>query len=233
MLLLVLVFYYLAFGRGLVLFASATEVFAVSLSKVGPLYLYGGIGCLIGWWSHESDEEIDNNYKERDARIVKYVKRNSPYVWLFLCAFIFIINIWSYLLDDYVRWIELQFPLVIFGIYASQKSLEGVRATQPIRFIGMVAALVIGSISLNGLADGTDAAKIIVSADKNNSPSCNGYIILKDVSDYFLAADLENNRILVDKDCDLKFLISEAENLNLRRRHTSIEEIVDHYTVRD
>ena len=209
---LYLFFYYYSFGHGVIRFASPTEVFSVSLSVVAPIYLFGGIGFLIGRWSHETAEEIDQRYSEKAAAVVKRSKAWQSKLLYGSAVILLIFGVISSYLMSYIFWNSFTLPVGLFVVAILSKYSLNYQfpPTAMIVALGLTAALTM--ITFRGLADGQEAARLTVEKFEQQ-PSCDKFVILKDVSENFLAIDQENNRLIIDDACKEKFrLINAADN---------------------
>ena len=199
-------FYYYSFGRGLIYFASPTEVFSVSLAEVAPLYLFGGVGMAIGIWSYESDEEITERYSEKSARVVKKVKTWHRFGIILFALVLFVIGVLASVLSGYIFWHLFLIPaaLVFAWLSGAYISTKGLAPSILWLVYGVGSALI--AICLNGLSDGQSAAKNDFSFFVDR-PQCDDLVILKDVSQRYLALNKGNDRFIVNEECKQMFMI--------------------------
>ena len=214
---LYLFFFYRSFGAGLVIFASPAEVFTVSITKVAPVYISIVLGGLFGYWSFETDQEIEDNNKPKAARVLKGVKRGQFWLIIIVSALAFLIGLTASVIGPYVHWYMMSFAFVLssafmLGKYGAELGLQS-RTTLIFGFF----AYSLLAIAINGLDDGQSLAKIRISHTDHEGAKCDEYIIVKDVADNFLAVDSAQNRVLVDQECELKFEIISGENVRLDR----------------
>ncbi|NVE95133.1 hypothetical protein [Altererythrobacter lutimaris] len=202
-----LFFYYYSFGNGLIYFASPTEVFSVSLAEVAPLYLFGGLGLIIGAWSYQTDDQIESRHSKAGARVAKGLKYSQHAFVGLLALALLVVGAVSSMIEGYIFWFLMIFPLVLLfasslSAFAVHKGLT-VNAIMPIFWLSFAFI----SVSLNGLEDGQYASLVRVELDSISGPRCHEKVILKDDADSFLAVDKDNNRLIVDKECATKFKV--------------------------
>ena len=204
-----LFFYYYSFGHGLARFASPTEVFSVSLSEVALIYLFGGIGFLLGRWSHQTDEEIDQRYSENAAAAVRKANIWETRLLFGLAALSLIFGFIASYLHSYIFWYAFTLPVGLSFVAILSKFSVKQQLPPTAILVGLGLAVAMTLITFRGLADGQEAAHLTVKKFEQQ-PTCGKFVILKDVSDDFLAVDQENNRLIIDDNCEEKFRVIDA-----------------------
>ena len=84
-------------------------------------------------------------------------------------------------------------------------------------------------IAIFGLSDGQNAARSPNSIVERGSVRCNEKLILKDVSDRFLAIDSEENIVIIDQDCGVVFDVIAGGGNAPESPHNAYKVIHDYY----
>lgn len=214
-----LFFYYSGFGLGLVYFANPTDIFSVSLGDVAPVYVWLFIGALTSHmiFRHPQHGNVfrfetlttEEQQRQRPTflKLTKFMNRA-----LFATAsFPAIIAILYYIASGFFNYIFISIALQIYIILLSGWILDRFSLSKPQYDILSITLLVLSALMTSALSD--------AQSDKHwrykdyNQPQvrCNDILVLRNVSELSLAVRKDNSRILIDLDCNQKFIVSSAE----------------------
>lgn len=221
--------YYWSFGHGLIYFASPSEVFSVSMSKVAPLYISLAVGLAFGAWSYESEDEINQRYSETSAKLVKSSRKWQSRLISIVVFITFLHGLLASFLSDYIFWLNILLPVFlllpyVLGYFWPRQSSAWL-LFRPTAWLFVAILAVFGF----GLIDGQLAAKIKVDLESEELSSCDEVLILKDVGDRFLAVDSDNNRVVVSENCDVIFGVVDGKEVAFEKEPSSVKVIVDHF----
>ena len=226
--LIYLFFYHYSFGEQLANFAEPTDIFSVSLDDIGPTYLYIFIGFASGVWmaprrsGNEAEEAFDAR-KDRERKIFLWVI-SIPSVFLFLIGILYSIS------EGFVIWYFFQIPFIIFtiaslGYYFSKRSIDF-----NYYFLFSLATILMLSSAFRGLDDGQNDKRVPYSKAIDEYVQCGEYAIIRRVGEYYLAVEESEARILLNSDCENKFLLENGKNIILKREISPADSIRDLFT---
>ena len=194
--------FYYSFGHGLIYFASPTEVFTVSIAEIAPVYVFGGLGMILGVVTRPQDNDDDSQ---------KAVKRRPLSLWFWLIVLIaalsFATGVIASILSGYIFWDSFLIALVLVVSAIAGYLTAKYQVDQASTYAVLAISGAILIVAIRGLDDGQSLAKLRLDLDNLHAPTCGEYHVVKDVADRFLSVDTEQNRVLIDSKCEASFIL--------------------------
>lgn len=205
-----LFFYQASFGRGLENFASPRDIFSVSISRIGIIYLASAIILLViflfnfGVRLERSNERMKARKVTSRRKLITVVIMGT--VILTAAALgplsIYVVH---YNRTGFHAYTLLYFPSVVFisivnAIFFRRYGI----ASKWVPVAAIVVAVML-SIAISGMNDAQEARAVNYEEERAEKASCGNFVVLLPVGDLFLAVGTDNARVLIDENCQPKF----------------------------
>ncbi|WP_109356410.1 hypothetical protein [Sphingorhabdus sp. EL138] len=219
-----LLFYYMSFGYGIHIFSSPVDVFAISLGELLPIYIFLALGSVIGIGQGKlfisfardlTDDEIESIGESKLSRFLA-VSKGNPHMFIALVGgSVFVLLALLSVIIFYARTGFLHFTfaniVLIFGwvvidqFFVRRSGLNKIQ--RELIFYGGFALIMTVSA---GLHQGQMDRHLAYSQLESNNPKCEELIVLRSLSDRFLAVDKDNTRLIIDEECKPVFTLFDS-----------------------
>ena len=201
--------YHHFFGSGIYNFGSPSDVFSLSLRDVIPVYFLTLISISIMTLTSSLSHYV-TKYRSQASLTSSPI---TELLFIMIWAIIIYVPIFTRLYrEGYFDWGLSNFAIsAIFG-YISGYFYTRYKFSS---VIPMVATLLLVSVICTaGLDAQRDRMKAYSDFDRSNYAFCNNFIILKNFSQFWLAVDKINRRIIINSDCDEAFVFTDGKDFH-------------------
>lgn len=207
------------FGGLIAEFAGPTDIFAVSIGDIGPLYLlslFPGVAYLIwmrartGAWTAAEAIELKPDGPQREAASLRRQSDKKFFgAMMLLMAAGAIIN----MIIGYFRWgyipIFLIQTLVLLGFVVANVYLANkLDLESPTFHLTYIFGTALIYSCFSGMARAQLDYRLTYSEAARQRPVCGDYAVLRKLSDSFLAVDRRTKHALIDESCKQIFRIN-------------------------
>lgn len=223
--------YNYSFGYGLSHFSSPADVFSISLAEVVPIYvnflLFGGLGLIAGGLARRNGGSAA---KGRPPRSIREADRID---WLTFGSFVLVVISMAVLFSayriayQYTAWSMLFFILSCFITVSLYYIAFFPRYMGPkLAMIGF-AAICLSAVAGNALQKAVNDRTVAYSETKDILAWCGRFMIVRAVSSNFLAIGPNNARVIIDGDCNEKYILLSSDRYKQRPQKSGYDAVKD------